>query len=135
MSNPFNVVGINPCCVPSKSRADELAISQRMSVERRIVRTGSVDGMVKLDGGPFLMGTEDREGFPADGEGPVRETHLDPFYVDATHVQVEDRVNKHLLKLSNRQRCELLHYQQNHEKTFLLTSHQSSTPNAQPQDS
>ena len=86
MSNPFNVVGINPCCVPSKSRADELAISQRMSVERRIVRTGSVDGMVKLDGGPFLMGTEDREGFPADGEGPVRETHVDPFYVDATPV-------------------------------------------------
>lgn len=39
--------------------------------------------MVKLDGGPFLMGTNGTEGFPADGEGPVREVSLDPFYIDA----------------------------------------------------
>jgi formylglycine-generating enzyme required for sulfatase activity len=38
--------------------------------------------MEKLDGGVFLMGTEDKEGFPADGEGPIREVTLDPFYVD-----------------------------------------------------
>ena len=86
MSDPFKVAGINPCCVPSKSRADQLALSRQLSVDRRIVRSGSVEGMIKLDGGPFLMGTEDREGFPADGEGPIRETHLDPFYIDATPV-------------------------------------------------
>ncbi len=28
------------------------------------------------------MGTNDSEGFPADGEGPVREVTLDPFYID-----------------------------------------------------
>jgi formylglycine-generating enzyme required for sulfatase activity len=28
------------------------------------------------------MGTEDEEGFPQDGEGPIREVTLDPFYVD-----------------------------------------------------
>ena len=28
------------------------------------------------------MGTGSREGFPADGEGPVREVTLDAFYVD-----------------------------------------------------
>ena len=28
------------------------------------------------------MGTEDQEGFPADGEGPVRAVTLDPFYMD-----------------------------------------------------
>jgi hypothetical protein len=28
--------------------------------------------MVKLEGGEFLLGTEDPIGFPADGEGPVR---------------------------------------------------------------
>jgi formylglycine-generating enzyme required for sulfatase activity len=39
--------------------------------------------MIKLDGGPFLMGTNSDEGFPADGEGPVREVALDPFYIDA----------------------------------------------------
>jgi formylglycine-generating enzyme required for sulfatase activity len=38
--------------------------------------------MVKLDGGPFLMGTDNREGFPADGEGPIREVTVDPFYID-----------------------------------------------------
>lgn len=86
MSNPFQVVGINPCCVPSKSRAEELHTSQQRSEERRTARTGSVEGMVKLEGGPFLMGTEDKEGFPADGEGPVREVRLDPFYIDVAPV-------------------------------------------------
>jgi formylglycine-generating enzyme len=77
---------VNPCCVPSKERAGQIALSQQMSVERRLVRAGSTEGMVKLDGGKFLMGTEDKEGFPADGEGPVREVTLDPYYIDATPV-------------------------------------------------
>jgi formylglycine-generating enzyme required for sulfatase activity len=38
--------------------------------------------LVYLSGGTFLMGTDDEEGFPADGEGPVREVHLSPFYID-----------------------------------------------------
>jgi formylglycine-generating enzyme required for sulfatase activity len=38
--------------------------------------------MIKLDGGPFLMGTEDADGFPADGEGPVREIELEPFWIE-----------------------------------------------------
>lgn len=32
------------------------------------------------------MGTNDKDGFPADGEGPVREITLDPFYIDANTV-------------------------------------------------
>jgi formylglycine-generating enzyme required for sulfatase activity len=32
------------------------------------------------------MGTEDREGFAADGEGPIREITLRPFWIDATPV-------------------------------------------------
>ncbi|PSQ54374.1 MAG: serine/threonine protein phosphatase [Bacteroidetes bacterium QH_10_64_37] len=43
-------------------------------------------GMVQVEGGSFLMGTETDEGFPADGEGPVREVHVDPFYIDIHHV-------------------------------------------------
>ncbi|MCP5109271.1 MAG: formylglycine-generating enzyme family protein, partial [bacterium] len=38
--------------------------------------------MIRLDGGRFLMGAEDDEGFPADGEGPIREVTLDAFHVD-----------------------------------------------------
>jgi formylglycine-generating enzyme len=37
--------------------------------------------MVLLPGGEFLMGTDDPEGFPADGEGPVRRVRLNPFYL------------------------------------------------------
>ncbi|MFF4899247.1 formylglycine-generating enzyme family protein [Streptomyces sp. NPDC001068] len=43
-------------------------------------------GMVALPGGDFLMGAEDPEGFPADGEGPVRTVRVAPFLVDACAV-------------------------------------------------
>jgi formylglycine-generating enzyme len=39
-------------------------------------------GMILLDGGPFLMGTDDDEGFRMDGEGPIREITINPFYID-----------------------------------------------------
>jgi formylglycine-generating enzyme required for sulfatase activity len=38
--------------------------------------------MVRLEGGVFRMGSEDPDGFPADGEGPVRKVELGPFWVD-----------------------------------------------------
>ena len=43
---------------------------------------GATDGMVLLDGGEFLMGSEDRDGFVADGEGPVRRVGLSSFWID-----------------------------------------------------
>jgi formylglycine-generating enzyme len=43
---------------------------------------GATDGMVLLDGGEFLMGSDDRDGFPADGEGPVRRVGLSSFWID-----------------------------------------------------
>ena len=46
----------------------------------------STDNMIKLPGAKFLMGTSDEEGFPADGEGPVREITLDSFYIDETTI-------------------------------------------------
>ncbi len=38
--------------------------------------------MIQLPGGPFLMGTDYEEAFPDDGEGPVREVILSPFWID-----------------------------------------------------
>jgi formylglycine-generating enzyme required for sulfatase activity len=38
--------------------------------------------MAELDGGWFLMGTDDAVGFPDDGEGPVREVYVSPFAMD-----------------------------------------------------
>jgi formylglycine-generating enzyme len=38
--------------------------------------------MIYLPGGEFLMGTDTDEGFPSDGEGPVRKVEVAPFYID-----------------------------------------------------
>jgi formylglycine-generating enzyme required for sulfatase activity len=38
--------------------------------------------MISLPGGKFLMGTDNPEGFPEDGEGPVREVTVSPFSID-----------------------------------------------------
>ena len=72
----------HPCCVPSKERAEVLEISRQASASRRQIRSGSTVNTVKLDGGEFLMGTENPDGFPADGEGPVRKVNVDGFYMD-----------------------------------------------------
>lgn len=72
----------HPCCVPSKGRLQHLTRSRLSTAERRKVTSGSVADSILLDGGPFWMGTDTAEGFPADGEGPVREVHVDPFYMD-----------------------------------------------------
>lgn len=46
--------------------------------------------VVELPGGRFLMGTDDRVGFPADGEGPIREVTLSPFSIEPCAVSNED---------------------------------------------
>jgi sulfatase modifying factor 1 len=43
-------------------------------------------GMVEISGGPFVMGSEAADGFPDDGEGPVREVELSPYLIDARAV-------------------------------------------------
>ncbi len=72
----------HPCCVPSKDRAERLAESNTLSERRRRVTSGSIEDMVQVESGRFLMGTESEEGFPLDGEGPVREVTLDSFYIE-----------------------------------------------------
>jgi len=42
--------------------------------------------MIRLEGGAFLMGTESPDAWPQDGEGPVREVTVSPFYLDACAV-------------------------------------------------
>jgi formylglycine-generating enzyme required for sulfatase activity len=48
-----------------------------------------------LDGGTFLMGTEDAEAWQADGEAPIREVTLRPFRISAhavTNAEFEEFV-------------------------------------------
>lgn len=80
----------SPCCVPSKTRAEVLLASRDASAARERVTGGSTEQMVLLDGGEFLMGTDARDGFPADGEGPVRQVSLRPFYIDRFAIRNDD---------------------------------------------
>lgn len=71
-----------PCCIPSKVRAASLAASRVAADLRQQVFSGSTEHMMLIHGGEFLMGTDFASGFPADGEGPVRNVHVDSFYID-----------------------------------------------------
>ncbi|WP_372807267.1 formylglycine-generating enzyme family protein [Pontiella sp.] len=76
------------CCTPGGKRCGCEGGQRGKPFER--IRSGSTDGMVRLDGGVFLMGTEDGAGYPDDGEGPVREVTLDPFFIDQCAVSNGD---------------------------------------------
>ncbi|QHT62823.1 formylglycine-generating enzyme family protein [Paenibacillus lycopersici] len=86
--------GHAPSCCCSASRTAPGAAAQGAGETARgasleIGASGKrqpLSGMVYLAGGEFLMGTDDEEGFPKDGEGPVRPVVLSPFYMDACAV-------------------------------------------------
>jgi|SRR5699024_9135073 len=53
-------------------------------------KTEFTNKLVYLPGGEFLMGTEDKEGFHSDHEGPVKKVKVEPFYIDKTTVTNEE---------------------------------------------
>jgi sulfatase modifying factor 1 len=69
------------CCAPTKTSLERLTASIQSSHARPTVATGSLENMLRLDGGPFYMGSESPESFPMDGEGPVRRVTVSPFYI------------------------------------------------------
>jgi len=69
------------CCAPAGPVGPGSAAQQT-----RGAPVGPSTGMVRVDGGAFLMGTNDPHGHPADGEGPVHRVHLDPFWISGTAV-------------------------------------------------
>ncbi|MFF7454589.1 formylglycine-generating enzyme family protein [Kitasatospora sp. NPDC008115] len=73
------------CCMPSGGGTAALAVPPPLP-SPRAGAAGGDDGMVLLPGGEFLMGTEDAEGFPGDGEGPVRPVRLKAFRIDTRAV-------------------------------------------------
>lgn len=74
--------GRNACCSPSRGISGEAvappAPNPRVQADTR--------GMKRLPGGAFLMGSGSGEGYPEDGEGPVREVRLRPFWMDVCAV-------------------------------------------------
>ncbi|MFJ2766573.1 formylglycine-generating enzyme family protein [Streptomyces sp. NPDC087300] len=84
MSDPHSQGSPARCCMPTSGGA-HVAPAPPLSVGRAPAMY-SAQGTVHLPGGEFLMGTEDAEGFPGDGEGPVRRVRLAPFRIDACAV-------------------------------------------------
>ncbi|MBB3108872.1 formylglycine-generating enzyme required for sulfatase activity [Paenibacillus phyllosphaerae] len=78
-------VNTRSCCSVSRNEqpADIAQVDERIVSGDKAIADAAVSGMVYLSGGTFLMGTEDEEGFAADGEGPIRPVTIDPFYIDA----------------------------------------------------
>ncbi|MGX4584544.1 formylglycine-generating enzyme family protein [Paenibacillus chitinolyticus] len=81
------------CCSARRSAIHEADASPECLADLSQVQAKSkcqTDTMIYIPGGKFLMGTDDKEGFPSDGEGPVREIFVDPYYIDATTVTNEE---------------------------------------------
>src|ERR1700749_4138976 len=78
-SNQTKVNGA--CCTPTavrKSEPDPVSLH----VGRMDPGGSKTARFAQLPGGTFLMGTDNPEGFPLDGEGPVRSVTLNPFSID-----------------------------------------------------
>ena len=75
------------CCSVRRPESEEEIAPQSTIVQTNIVKGNvSKEGMVHIPGGEFLMGTMHRDGFPADGEGPVRKVKVNSFFIDSTTV-------------------------------------------------
>ena len=73
------------CCAPSREISPrpgglEKFPSGAMETNR------PAQTMVQIDDGTFLMGTDNRKGYPADGEGPVRRVDVASFLVSTETV-------------------------------------------------
>ncbi|MDQ0877564.1 sulfatase modifying factor 1 [Paenibacillus sp. V4I3] len=76
-----------PSCCGAGRNQIETALVKFGNLEQKsgaldITARTSKDNMIYLPGGSFLMGTDDGEGFPADGEGPIRTVEISSFYID-----------------------------------------------------
>jgi formylglycine-generating enzyme required for sulfatase activity len=72
------------CCTPSAG--DREPLQPLIDLSPPSEAADSTDGMVRLDGGSFLMGSEAREAWAQDGEGPVRSVSVSPFWIDVYSV-------------------------------------------------
>jgi len=70
------------CCAPSRGHGR----THPSSPPSQGGDAGGGDDLLTLDGGEFLMGSEDADSRPDDGEGPIRAVTLTPFRISAVTV-------------------------------------------------
>lgn len=71
------------CCTSGREQV-KLGEKKKLASESPISYNAGGDarqGLVLIEGSTFEMGTDTAEGFPADGEGPVRKVSVDSFYI------------------------------------------------------
>ena len=73
----------SPCCAPDAQHDGPPGPTVTIAAGSGTV---PADDMVLIAGGSFLIGSEDRWAYPADGEAPVREVSLDSFRIDPVAV-------------------------------------------------
>src|SRR5699024_3994767 len=83
-SNPFQP----SCCVASR---DAVAKKKKLGENEKYNQNQDVevrfpDKLIHIPGGEYAMGTDDKEGFSYDHEGPIRKVHVKSFYIDETTV-------------------------------------------------
>ncbi len=74
------------CCTPMRGPP---AVAVQVHHALRRTTAGSLEGMRPVPPGEFLMGSADPDGWPADGEGPVRAVALRAYHIDACCVTNE----------------------------------------------
>lgn len=76
------------CCAASRPVSDQSVPTEPNKITPRAEQ--SLENMVEIPEGEFLMGTNSEEGFPADGEGPIRKVAIDSFHIDKYAVTNEE---------------------------------------------
>ncbi|MFC0472141.1 formylglycine-generating enzyme family protein [Halalkalibacter kiskunsagensis] len=76
----------HPCCAARRQNVSGThntlnANQSKKKQNSSITLTEGKNNMVLLAGDSFWMGTNSSEGYPQDGEGPVRKVTIDPFYL------------------------------------------------------
>jgi sulfatase modifying factor 1 len=92
---------VKPCCTPGReahglgapegASAGVALLRPAAAHAEDVSRGGTPDAdaahdWIALAGGTFAMGSDTADGFPADGEGPVRDVMVSPFRIAATAV-------------------------------------------------
>jgi len=83
---------VNATCACTPGGIATTVAAEVRSIRQAASKLDSGAGMQFLDGGEFLMGSEDRT-FPQDGESPIREQHVDPFFIDPVAVTNDQFAN------------------------------------------
>ena len=70
------------CCAAAREASQAREEKQQLQVKKtKEVVKPSWEEMITISKGTFTMGTDARDGFPADGEGPIRQVTVDEFRI------------------------------------------------------